>query len=391
MAEEERNGNMRRLKGMVYTERFVFEPGEVVIEGDTIRAVNRCAEEEMTEAERGTYLLPGLIDIHFHGCAGYDFCDGTREAFRAIAAYELQHGITSICPATMTFPEERLARICSECAALVREHDSSPIPFREQLCGIYLEGPFISYDKRGAQNPEYIQRPDLDMLRRLQQKAEGLIRIAVVAPEVEGAIDCIREGREELRFSIAHTCADYETTRRAIEAGAAQVTHLYNAMPPMSHRAPGVVGAAADDERVMAELICDGIHVHPAMVRSTFKLFGAERLILISDSMMAAGMPDGDYSLGGQAVKVQGSQAFLADGTIAGSVTNLYDCMVNAVSMGVPKEAAVRAASTNPARAIGIADRYGSLGPGKKADILITDRELVLYRVMKSGVWAVTD
>ena len=376
---------MQMLKGMIYTEQFTFEPGELRIEGDTICEVNFCDPEMLTEEERKRYLLPGLIDIHFHGCAGYDFCDGTAEAFRAIAEYELTHGITTICPATMTFSEEKLSGICSACAAYAEEDRAEPVPFGEIIRGIYLEGPFISYEKRGAQNPAYIAKPDLGMLERLQKAAAGLIKIVAIAPELEGAMDCIRDGRGKFRFSVAHTCADYDTARNAFEAGASQVTHLYNAMPPVSHRAPGVIGAAADDERVMAELICDGIHVHPAMVRNTFKLFGAERMILISDSMMAAGMPDGDYSLGGQAVKVEGSRALLADGTIAGSATNLFDCMKKAISMGVPKEAAVRAASYNPAKVIGIADSHGTLSVGKKADILITDQDLVLHEVMKSG------
>lgn len=374
-----------RLKGMVYTERFVFEPGEILIDGDAIREVHLCDMASLTEEEKERYLLPGLVDIHFHGCAGYDFCDGTQEAFAAIADYELHHGITTICPATMTFGEEKLTAICSTCAAFAEEDKETQVAFGEILQGIYLEGPFISYEKKGAQNPAYIHKPDLGMLHRLQEAAKGLIRVVAIAPETEGALECIESGREDFRFSIAHTCADYDMTRKAIDKGASQITHLYNAMPPVSHRAPGVVGAAADDDRIMAELICDGIHVHPAMVRNTFKLFGAERMILISDSMMATGMPDGDYSLGGQEVKVQGNKALLADGTIAGSATNLFDCMKKAIDMGVAKEAVIRAASMNPARAIGIADRYGSLSAGKKADILVTNAEFELQTVIKSG------
>jgi N-acetylglucosamine-6-phosphate deacetylase len=372
-------------RGNIYTEKYVFAPGELVIDGDIIRSVSLCEPTELTKEEQERYLLPGLVDIHFHGCAGYDFCDGTKEAFTAIADYELRHGITTICPATMTFPEEKLAAICSTCAAFIEEDEGMTVPFGEILKGIYLEGPFVSYEKRGAQNPAYICEPHIGLLRRLQEAAAGLIKVVAIAPEMEGAMECIAEGRGDFRFSIAHTCADYDTTRKAIEQGAVQVTHLYNAMPPISHRAPGVVGAAADDDRVMAELICDGVHVHPAMVRNTFRLFGTERMILISDSMMAAGMPDGDYSLGGQAVKVQGNKALLEDGTIAGSVTNLYDCMKTAISMGVPKEDAIRAATSNPARAIGIEEQYGSLTAGKKADILVTDKNMTLLSVVKSG------
>lgn len=381
---------MRQLKGILYTEAFRFEASTLTIDGDRIVSVELCREEELTEEERGQYILPGLIDIHLHGCAGYDFCDGTAEAMCAMASYELAHGITTICPATMTLPEEQLTGICATCAKAVdTEVIKEGIPLGDVLWGIYLEGPFISMEKRGAQNPAYIRKPDMDMLIRLQHAARGLIRLVAIAPETEGAMDCIRDGKKDFRFSIAHTCADYETTKAAIEAGAHHVTHLYNAMPPFTHREPGVIGAAAEDEQTDVELICDGIHIHPSVVKSTFKLFGAERIVLVSDSMMATGMDDGEYALGGQDVYVMGSLATLADGTIAGSVTNLFDCMRTAIRMGVPREEAVRAATLNPAEAIGIENEYGSLQAGKKADILVTDREFTLREVIKSGITAI--
>lgn len=364
-----------QLKGLIYTERFCFEPGILCVEEDRIQKIEIGALEDLTEAEQGTYLLPGLVDIHFHGCAGYDFSDGNVEAISRIADFELQNGITSICPATMTLAEEQLVQIC-------RAARESQV---ESLQGIYLEGPFLSYEKCGAQNPAYIRKPDVKFLDKLQQEAGGLIKIVAIAPEEEGAMECIQAGKERYRFSIAHTCADYDIARKAIEAGAEHVTHLYNAMPPFTHRAPGVIGAAAEQNKAEVELICDGVHIHPSVVRNTFQWFGAERVILISDSMMAAGMVDGMYSLGGQKVEVQGNLARLENGTIAGSVTHLYDCMKKAVEMGVPKEAAVRAASYNPAKSIGIERDYGVLGVGKKADILVTDRNFSLQKVYKSG------
>lgn len=377
---------MRLIKGMIYTDKMCFEPGSLIVEGDRIEKIDRCEEETLTEKERGTYVLPGLVDTHFHGCAGYDFCDGTAEAVRAIAAYELTHGITTICPATMTLSEEELTNICAVCYETVEKQTlECGIPLKDVLRGIYLEGPFISMEKKGAQNPAYIHKPDIEMLRRLQQAAGGMIRIVAIAPETEGAMACIREGREDFRFSIAHTCADYETAKEAIEAGARHVTHLYNAMPPFTHRQPGVIGAAAEDGQTEVELICDGIHIHPSVVKSTFKLFGVEQMILISDSMMATGMDDGEYALGGQPVTVRGNRAVLKDGTIAGSATNLYDCMKTAIQMGVPKEEAVRAASFNPAKAVGLEKECGVLAPGRKADILLADREFSLLEVIKSG------
>ena len=381
---------MRRIKGILYTEKFRFEAGVLTIEGDRIASVEPCDEKELTAEEKGRYILPGLVDIHLHGCAGADFCDGTVEAMRAIADYELTHGITSICPATMTLPVERLTDICAACASASKtEVLRAGISMGDVIRGIYLEGPFISMEKKGAQNSAYIRKPNPEMLVKLQNAAQGLIRIVAIAPETEGAMDCIRDRKKDFRFSIAHTCADYETARKAIEAGASHVTHLYNAMPPYMHREPGVVGAAAESDSVTAELICDGYHIHSSVVRNTFRLFGAERMVLVSDSMMAAGMDDGEYSLGGQKVQVRGSLATLKDGTLAGSVTNLYDCMKMAVRMGVPREDAVRAATFNPAMVIGIDTEYGSLREGKMADILITDCELGLWEVIKSGITAI--
>ncbi|MCH5254701.1 MAG: N-acetylglucosamine-6-phosphate deacetylase [Lachnospiraceae bacterium] len=371
---------------MLFTDKMIFEPGEITFAGDRIENITLFTGDQLAKEETERYILPGLVDIHFHGCAGYDFCDGTVEAMCAIASYELVHGITTICPATMTLPEEMLTDICATCAETVRTKVlQEGIPFGDVLKGIYLEGPFISMEKKGAQNPAYIRKPDRKMLERLQQAAEGLIKVVAIAPETEGAIDCIRDGKNDFCFSIAHTCADYATARNAIRSGAHHVTHLYNAMPPFNHREPGVVGAAAEEEQTDVELICDGIHIHPSVVKSTFQLFGADRVILISDSMMATGMEDGEYMLGGQPVQVKGNHATLADGTIAGSAMNLFDCMRMAVRMGVPKEDAVRAAAFNPARAIGIEEECGILQAGKKADILITNREFELQEVIKFG------
>ena len=380
---------MRQIKGILYTEAFRFEAGVIAIEGDRIKSVEPCSEEELTEEERRQYIIPGLVDIHLHGCAGHDFCDGTVAAMRAMASYELSHGMTTICPTTMTLPEEALTNICATCASAVEtEMIQEGILLGDVLQGIYLEGPFLSMEKKGAQNPAYIRKPDREMLMRLQRAAGGLIKIVAIAPETEGAIECIMSDKNSIRYSIAHTCADYETARKAIKAGASHVTHLYNAMPPYLHREPGVIGAAAESDNVTVELICDGNHVHPSVVRNTFRLFGAERVVLVSDSMRATGMDDGEYTLGGLSVRMKRGLATLADGTLAGSATNLYDCMRTAIRMGVSMEDAVRAATYNPAVVIGIDGLCGSLYAGKRADIVITDHELKLREVIKSGITA---
>ena len=366
---------MTTFKGIVFTKDCVFLPGRVTVEEDKIKELQLCEMSDLTAEEQEQYLLPGLVDVHFHGATGYDFCDGTKEAYRVIEAYENQHGITSICPATMTLPAKELKNIVKTAADCQLK----------TLRGIHLEGPFISVEKKGAQKEDYIIPADKNLLCELAELSGGLVKLVSIAPETEGAIACIKDLRDTFHFSIAHTTADYETACKAIEAGADHVTHLYNTMPVSTHRAPSVLGAAADYDRVKVELICDGIHVHSSIVRNTFRIFTDDRVILISDSMRAAGMGDGSYTLGGQDVIVKGALATLRDGTIAGSVTNLFDCMKMAVSMGIPKESAIKAATINPARSIGIDGIVGSLEAGKKADILFVDGSLNLQKVMLHG------
>ena len=362
--------------GQVFSEEGTFNTGDVFIEQDKIAA---SGSGEVLDAT-GLYVIPGLTDIHFHGCVGYDFCDGTKEAIEKMAEYELQNGITTICPASMTFSEEQLSAIFANAASYDGKEGAT-------LVGINMEGPFISMEKKGAQNGAYIHKPDAEMFLRLQDKANGLIKLVDIAPEVEGAMECIEAIHDKVRVSVAHTDADFEVAEEAFAKGACHVTHLYNAMRPYTHRAPGVIGAACDNQNVMVELICDGVHSHPATVRTTFKMFGDDRVVLISDSMMACGLEDGQYTLGGQAVTVKGNLATLTElGNIAGSVTNLMKCMRKAVKeMQIPLASAVKCATINPAKAIGIYDNYGSLTPGKAADVVLLDKDLEIQYIIKSG------
>ena len=256
------------------------------------------------------------------------------------------------------------------------------------LVGINMEGPFISPKKVGAQNPEYVQGADAAMFRRLQKRANGLIKLVDVAPEEPGNLDFIKECHNEVRISIAHTCTDYDTAVKAFEAGATHMTHLYNAMPGITHRAPGPIIAAMEHDAEV-ELITDNVHIHPAMVRFTFNTFGDDRICLIADSAMSCGLPDGQYSLGGQAITVKGPRATLTEhpDTIAGSNTCLYDCMKRAVlEMNVPLESAVRAASETPAKSIGVDNDYGSLAAGRYGNVILADKELNLKAVIQKGV-----
>ena len=368
---------MRISGGRVFDLERGFVERDVCFDGALLTPDSRDGQ---TYDAAGCYVIPGLTDVHFHGCRGADLSDGDPDGLQVMAQYELSRGVTQICPAGMTLLEDRLAKVCRTAAAHRRENRPGA-----DLVGINLEGPFLSYAKKGAQNGDWLHAPDTAMLRRLMDAAEGLVKLVSVAPEEPGAMDFIREASECVNVAVAHTTADYDTALEAFRSGARQVTHLFNAMPAFTHRAPGVVGAALDSPWSRVELICDGVHIHPSMVRAAFKMFGADRVVLISDTMRAAGMSDGKYDLGGQEVTVKGPLATLADGTIAGSVTDLMACMKTAVSFGIPLADAVRCAAVNPARAVGVFDRVGSLEPGKRANAVVLDGDLNVKAVFFHG------
>ena len=368
---------MKITGGKVFDLDRGFVERDVCFDGALLTPDSRDGE---TYDAAGCYVIPGLTDVHFHGCRGADLSDGDPDGLQTMAEYELSRGVTQICPAGMTLPEDRLLTVCRTAA----DHRRAGRPGAD-LVGINLEGPFLSMAKKGAQNGSWLHAPDVPMLRRLIAASEGLVKLVSVAPEEPGAIDFIREAAEEVGVSVAHTNADYDTAMEAFRSGAREVTHLFNAMPAFTHRAPGVVGAALDSPWSRVELICDGVHIHPSVVRAVFKMFGADRVVLISDTMRAAGMPDGEYELGGQNVIVKGPLATLADGTIAGSVTDLMAGMKTAVSFGIPLADAVRASAVNPARAIGIFDRVGSLEPGKRASVAVLGPDLELKDVFFHG------
>lgn len=361
--------------GSVYQEDKIFVKKDLYIEnGFIVESAGQITDHSEIDAS-DLLVLPGLIDIHSHGAVGHDFSDGNPEGLEKILAYEYANGITSYCPTSMTIHREELEHLFERMGNFQEGRGMA------HVAGINMEGPFLDASKKGAHRQECIMAPDVDFFRKCNQACGNRICLVTLAPDVEGAMEFVRELHNEVSISLGHTGADYDTAKAALKAGANHVTHLFNAMLPLGHRAPGLIGAAAEEENCMAELICDGIHVHESMVRAAFKLFPG-RIVLISDSMRAAGMEDGTYDLGGQQVTVNGKLATLSDGTIAGSATNLYDCMRTAVSFGIPVEEAIAAATINPARSIGIYDRVGSLSPGKRADVILADRNLKLVKVI---------
>ena len=384
--------------GLVWEESGSFRKKELVVDTTTHRIAETAEDDTVFDAE-GLYVIPGLVDVHIHGARGHDFSDGNSKGLAEIAQYLHSCGVTSFCPTSMTLPEEQLT------AAFATINDVPDAAGYAHIAGIHMEGPYLSPEKKGAQKASYLHAPDAAMFRRLSAASGNKIRIITIAPELPGSDAFIREFKDTVAISLGHSTASYEIAENAFAAGANHVTHLFNAMPAFSHRAPGVVGAALDtplcngmpeilhrapgvvgavfdSKHVMAEIICDGIHIHPSVIRNAFRMFGNDRMILISDAMRATGMEDGEYELGGQPVIKKGRLATLKDGTIAGSATNLFDCMKNAVQFGIPLGVAVKAATCNPAKSIECSQEIGTLAVGARADILLLDQDLNIVKIL---------
>ena len=330
---------------------------------------------------QGATVIPGLVDVHIHGAMGADFSDGDAQGVAKMAKYLLAQGVTSFAPASMTLPYEVLSKAFATAAKLQAQQADD----QARLMGIHMEGPYFSEKKKGAQNGAYLKNPDFAGFKELQESCGGLVKIVDVAPELPGAAEFVQQAKALCTVSVAHTDSDYDHAKAAYDAGATHLTHLYNAMPGIHHRNPGVIPAAVENENVRAELISDGMHVHPASVRLAFSMFGAQRMVLISDALRCCGMPDGEYELGGQQVFLSGGVARLADGTIAGSATNLFGCMRKAMEFGITEEDAIRAATYNPACAIGAADKIGSIETGKYADFVVCSPDYATKRVFRGG------
>ena len=368
--------------GTLFCEGGSFRTMDLKIQNGHIAEIGSQLAADGQESLDATncYVVPGLVDIHIHGAVGADFSDGEGASIQTMARFLLSQGVTSFLGTSMALPGERLSQIYRTARPFVGQ----AVPGMATLRGVNMEGPFFNVEKRGAQNPDFIIPPNLDLFLRLQEDSGGAIRTVAVAPETEGGLEFVEKASRMCSVSLAHSCADYETSRQAFARGANHVTHVFNGMPAFHHRDPGIVGAAVGTDAYV-ELICDGVHVHPAVVQSVFRLFGEDRVCLISDAMRACGMPDGEYDLGGQAVTVANGCATIATGSLAGSITVLTDCLRRAVGFGIPLEAALKAATINPARSVGLDREIGSLACGKQADILVLDRALSLRNIVLNG------
>ena len=330
----------------------------------------------------GATVIPGLIEVHSHGCAGADFSDGDYEGLKAMAKQYAAWGVTSFAPASMTLPYDVLEKAFGTAKQLVEEN----IEGLSVLRGIQMEGPFFCYAKRGAQNADYLRDPDFEGFKALYDGCGGLVRIVDVAPELPGAAEFVEKASKLCTVSIAHTDSDYDHAKAAVDAGVTHLTHLYNAMPAIHHRNPGVIPAAVENPKVRAEIIADGYHIHPSSVRLAFTMF-KDRMVLVSDSGRCAGKDEGyQFDLGGQMAEIRGGVAKLVGTeTIACSASNLWKCLCNAISWGIPEEEAVRAATYNPACALGVQDVVGSIETGKVADFLVCAEGYADKRVFLAG------
>ena len=325
----------------------------------------------------GAYIIPGLVDIHTHGAMGIDASDCSAADVDTLARFYAGHGITSFCFTTLTVPGDDLRTAMRNISGYRRSSKAA------KCAGVHLEGPYVSYARRVAQNADNIRTPDIELFNELNEISGGKVRLITIAPETEGALDFIREASKVCTVSLGHSTADYDQAMAGFEAGATHVTHLFNGMEPFHHRKPGLVGAALS-AGANVELICDGVHIHPTVIMAVHRMFG-DRLIIISDSLRCAGLCDGRYNLGGQPIIVRDGCATLLDGTIAGSSSNLLEELRNVVSYGMPLEAAVKAMTETPAKDIGAFGSIGSLDVGKCADMLVLGKDLKLLATFIDG------
>jgi N-acetylglucosamine-6-phosphate deacetylase len=349
----------------------------VEIEDGRIASISTRAADETPGQLRaidfpGATLAPAFFDVHFHGAKGHDVMEATPEALDAIGGFLAAHGTGSFLATTVTAGLDAILRALSGLAKLMAE---SPVAGRAHPIGINLEGPFLSHAKRGVHPPEHLLLPDAAIFDRLFEAAEGHLRLMTLAPELPGAPELAAHATARgVRVSVGHSNATAAETRAAISAGAVSATHTFNAMRSLNHREPGILGTVLASDALFAELICDGVHIAPEIVKLWWRAKGRERAILMTDAMSATGMPDGAYRLGGMAVEVAGGRA-MAAGVLAGSVLTLDRALANFLRFtGAPLEDGLRLVTVNPAAMIVLGDRAGALAVGQPASLVAVDR-----------------
>lgn len=362
-----------------FNENFEKEFGDIEIINGKIAQIGILADDGIDMS--GNIILPGFVDIHIHGGNGADVCDGTDEALTKIGTYLAKKGVTSYCPTTMTLPISKLENI----AKTIANHSQSGA----KIVGINFEGPFIATIKKGAQNGDYVIKGTINDFEKLYNASNGLMKLITIAPEAFDSKEFIENASKKATVSIGHTAAKSSDVENALENGAKHFTHLFNAMTPMTHREAGVVGTAFDSN-ASCELICDGEHICPTVLRNAFKILGEDRACVISDSMRGAGLGIGEYELGGQKTYVKKGYkvAKLEDGTIAASITNVFDEFKNLLSFGIDFKTALKSCTINPAKVINEDKNIGSISVGKCADLIITDKELNIKEVYINGTLA---
>jgi N-acetylglucosamine-6-phosphate deacetylase len=363
----------------IVTPDGILDEGYVRVAGDKVAAVGTGRLAGEMEAVDGAWMVPGFVDIHTHGGGGYTFTTGDPDQVRGAAAFHLRHGTTALLASLVTSPADLMLAATTAYAPLVSEG---------VIAGIHYEGPYLSHARCGAQNPAHLREPSTEELAGLLKAGDGAVRMVTIAPELPGALDAIAFlVAHGVVVAIGHTDATYEQTLAGIAAGATVGTHVFNGMRPPHHREPGPVFALLGADTVTSEFVADGVHLHDGTLRFATHVTGPSRAALITDAMAAAGMPDGEYDLGGQAVTVSGGVARLAEGgSIAGSTLTMDSAFRRAVGAGASMVDAARMAATTPAAAIGRPD-LGALEPGRRADLVVLDDDLRVLRVMRAGTW----
>ncbi|MCX7796562.1 MAG: N-acetylglucosamine-6-phosphate deacetylase [bacterium] len=367
------------LRGNIVTDGNIYNNWVLVVEDDHIYSITREAENVPIENLDDCFIVPGFIDIHTHGAVGYDVMDGNPEGIVKMAEFLASHGVTSFLPTTTTLDIESTLNAISAVERAIELNKNGA-----KIIGIHLEGPFINPKHKGAQNEKYIIEPTKEILETLTQSK--LIKLVTIAPEISGAIPAIKFMRDKgIYVSLGHSDATYEDTIKAITAGATLITHLFNGMRPFHHREPGIIGAGIAEDSLNCQVIADGIHIHFSAIRLVYKAKGYRNIVLISDSMSATGLSDGEYELGGLKVTVRSGAPRLEDGRLAGSTLTLDNAIKNMVNkVLVPLPFAVEMASKVPAKSIGEAS-IGSLSYGNKADIVVLDRNFNVVRTYIDG------